>query len=1037
MSLQPILPITTLEPEFIWVWSRFVATSTGGYGPAVSLQRLIGHQHKAEETLTASETVDRFQAQASPLAFQLACLLAAAPLRLPIIRLVQQSMLPRSGQAHLAEFLLSGLLRREPESSQDIELAVFDFKTGIREKLLDEGMFVNQLDVQRRISAFIAPRFGQALNFDAYLADPNAITSLQGDPDTIPFANVSALVLRRLGGKYREAADRFTRDSRPNKVADEIPKPQAGLMPWAAELTSARQRFLTVLRRYRDSVEPVLHNERDAPLSKINRPRGLRSETMDLPQGWRMWASSFAANSSFSTRPVRSHLSDPALGVRWSLIFLSAQRGIRLGNYFGIVSASESFSANSALVEVKTTRQLRLAKYQGRLKEGDWRVPEWCFLSPEYFDGIAFSNEHLDPSSTSSLSEQEFFLALFQERVLDVLQVVSADNRSAEFLDDGVALPPLRQDENHLFVSYAQSDNLPASGGNRGWVSILIENLRRVLMATLGTPDVRIFMDENLAGDDRFAEVIQRELESSRMLLVVTSPAYQNSAWCRHELEYFVKHVSAHGAASRLAVVEMLPSDRALAHPSLLSLRAMKFWRASSSSAPILAGYPSPAADGDSVYWNRVNELGQWIASSLHFKLSAPPQTDRMTVPQIIVLPTSDIPVNMRQRVIDRLKRTGHGDMHLWLGLQDLPLRRLIEDIPSCEMVVCIVARRYGQVPSDLELNPKGYSVVELGYREAKRHRKLVVTFMQDEDVGLPSDGTDSLGVRIGTFRTRLLLDTPVHRFRNVDELESLFDDLLARTPHNLSTQSNEEESVKLAAGQVLLFVGHTIDRTFRAEPRFPASMESRAAEAIHEAVARECSQGQIEFGISCASDGGDILFLEACTRLKVPIRICLPFPVRRFVAEYLAPLQGDWARRFERLVDSEDTTVLSPDHEAAIRTNPWFRNAEQMFDFAVQGGTERVTLIALWNGRPTESPGGPTAMLARADTLGLRIVELNTREIFADLKSSMDREAIREREQTPVSGGKDERTVRGGREGTLDGFSKEKPEKILPKDYN
>jgi hypothetical protein len=61
-----------------------------------------------------------------------------------------------------------------------------------------------------------------------------------------------------------------------------------------------------------------------------------------------------------------------------------------------------------------------------------------------------------------------------------------------------------------------------------------------------------------------------------------------------------------------------------------------------------------------------------------------------------------------------------------------------------------------------------------------------------------------------------------------------------------------------------------------------------------------------------------------------------------------------------------------------------WQRNAEAMLQAAIGHGPENVTLLALWDGRPTESPGGPTYLLARAHTLSLRTVHIDTRRIFS-----------------------------------------------------
>jgi hypothetical protein len=88
--------------------------------------------------LTAEQRVTEFFSAASPEACELAELLATVPLSLPVMRLVQQTMLPGTGQVHLAEVFLSGLLQStttDPEKVAPDEVQ-YNFLPGVREYLL-------------------------------------------------------------------------------------------------------------------------------------------------------------------------------------------------------------------------------------------------------------------------------------------------------------------------------------------------------------------------------------------------------------------------------------------------------------------------------------------------------------------------------------------------------------------------------------------------------------------------------------------------------------------------------------------------------------------------------------------------------------------------------------------------------------------------------------------------------------------------------------------------------------------------------------
>jgi tetratricopeptide (TPR) repeat protein len=141
----------------------------------------------------------------------IAVLLAAAPLRLPIMRLIQKTLLPASEQVHLAEVFTSGLLQRDwnVEATANPDSIHYDFLPDVREVLLSLGLLPNAVQVQRIVSEYIAERFGQVLDFQAFLLDPAAFAAIPFEPQLQPFAMVTATVLRRLGGLYAAAAERW------------------------------------------------------------------------------------------------------------------------------------------------------------------------------------------------------------------------------------------------------------------------------------------------------------------------------------------------------------------------------------------------------------------------------------------------------------------------------------------------------------------------------------------------------------------------------------------------------------------------------------------------------------------------------------------------------------------------------------------------------------------------------------------------------------------------------------------------------------
>jgi hypothetical protein len=123
------------------------------------------------------------------------------------MRLVQRAMLSESGPHHLAEVLLSGLLRQvTPDDAVDPGEIAYDFHQGVRDVLLDSVRVFEATRVLERVSTYIEARWGWPSDFGALLADPMGVSrDVFGRRET-PFARVAVDLLRRLGGRYAELA---------------------------------------------------------------------------------------------------------------------------------------------------------------------------------------------------------------------------------------------------------------------------------------------------------------------------------------------------------------------------------------------------------------------------------------------------------------------------------------------------------------------------------------------------------------------------------------------------------------------------------------------------------------------------------------------------------------------------------------------------------------------------------------------------------------------------------------------------------------
>ncbi|MFG2090373.1 FxSxx-COOH system tetratricopeptide repeat protein [Spirillospora sp. NPDC048824] len=252
------VPVMELEPRWVRTWAGFVAAG-GRDMPGVALftgravALLAGDAGGADPSPV--ERVMRFRAASSPEAFQLARHLAAAPLNLDVMRLVQRAMLPRSTPAHLAEVYLGDLMRTAGsqggtatdhlrgdvaagagESDGSGGTVSYDFREGVRDVLLSGVLRGDALRVLTEVWHVVRHQLGSAHDFPALLGAVRRGEEIL--PRDQPFAQVAVRVLARLGGRYKEVAERLGGTST-ETGEDGGTRPAAGPGPGAGRAAGA------------------------------------------------------------------------------------------------------------------------------------------------------------------------------------------------------------------------------------------------------------------------------------------------------------------------------------------------------------------------------------------------------------------------------------------------------------------------------------------------------------------------------------------------------------------------------------------------------------------------------------------------------------------------------------------------------------------------------------------------------------------------------------------------------------------------------
>ena len=212
-----VLPVFPLESAYVRDWATALS-GTGAFPPVGFLLEPSSREGEIEmddgerESLDLDAQIRRFLSISSPAARRLCGYLAAVPLVFPVMRLVQGVMLPDSRQHHLAEVMLSGLVYRKTprgEDKPDDEI-LYDFLEGARERLVGLNRIPDALDVlsvvNEKLRAFLDEKTGRAFDFRALVGAPDG-RGVSIGTDELGFAKISATVLGRMGGRYREIAE--------------------------------------------------------------------------------------------------------------------------------------------------------------------------------------------------------------------------------------------------------------------------------------------------------------------------------------------------------------------------------------------------------------------------------------------------------------------------------------------------------------------------------------------------------------------------------------------------------------------------------------------------------------------------------------------------------------------------------------------------------------------------------------------------------------------------------------------------------------
>ncbi len=192
---------------------------------------------------------------------------------------------------------------------------------------------------------------------------------------------------------------------------------------------------------------------------------------------------------------------------------------------------------------------------------------------------------------------------------------------------------------------------------------------------------------------------------------------------------------------------------------------------------------------------------------------------------------------------------------------------------------------------------------------------------------------------------------------------------------------------------RVIVATGHRADAPDRPPPgRFPNTPDciAKAKAWLRQAIEKEKSEtaGSV-WGIGGGASGADLLFHEVCAELGIPTTVVLPIPERDYRREFVADGGPDWVEKFIKLVATNPPIVLSDNDdlpawgESISGYSVFQRGNIWVMEDALLRPNADVTLLALWNRKTGDGPGGTADMVKLAEAHGAKVCVMNTDELF------------------------------------------------------
>jgi hypothetical protein len=209
-----LIPLLRLDRRYLDHFTNGITERSGQALFTVNFPLDRMSQDFYEDQATETEELDpldrimRFRAYASPNAFKLAIIMAAAPVDLEVEERIRKEMLPGADENDFAEIVLSGLVRLKENNEDSVP---YDFKPGVRENLFAGGLRTDTFHALGIATDVLMTRYPDEQGFELLNSGIfrgggiEDLDSIVINERTLPLVRICSLSLNAMGGsKYWE-----------------------------------------------------------------------------------------------------------------------------------------------------------------------------------------------------------------------------------------------------------------------------------------------------------------------------------------------------------------------------------------------------------------------------------------------------------------------------------------------------------------------------------------------------------------------------------------------------------------------------------------------------------------------------------------------------------------------------------------------------------------------------------------------------------------------------------------------------------------